>query len=316
LALPLPLPRTWSIDALASRVSRSIGSAGALVLALSSVGCAASVTAPAVAPTLSPLLAKAPLLEQYTAPEEAVATLLAENPSPWAGVAWTASDARCPADMALVGDRVCVDRWENALVERVPGGTERFWPPYMPPDGKEARLRAVSRPDVLPQGYISGVQAKGMCRASGKHLCAPDEWDVACRGSAKTTFPYGAERRAGVCNDDIRAVHPVAEVALLVGLPSTEWWSAGMNNPLINQLPSGLLETGARASCTNDYGVYDMVGNLHEWVDDSDGTFRGGYYMDTTLNGEGCSYQTTAHDFDYHDYSTGFRCCAEPDRVE
>jgi hypothetical protein len=54
-----------------------------------------------------------------------------------------------------------------------------------------------------------------------------------------------------------------------------------------------------------------MVGNLHEWVDDAAGTFRGGYYMDTSRNGDGCSYQTTAHDFAYHDYSTGFRCCID-----
>ena len=62
--------------------------------------------------------------------------------------------------------------------------------------------------------------------------------------------------------------------------------------------------------------MYDLVGNLHEWVDDPDGTFRGGYYMDTTKNGDGCSYHTTAHDFTYHDYSTGFRCCMDPERVE
>jgi hypothetical protein len=37
----------------------------------------------------------------------------------------------------------------------------------------------------------------------------------------------------------------------------------------------------------------------------------GGFFMDTHLNGEGCDYRTTAHDFSYHDYSTGFRCCAD-----
>jgi hypothetical protein len=89
-----------------------------------------------------------------------------------------------------------------------------------------------------------------------------------------------------------------------------------MNNPLINQLPSSLLRTAERAECTNEYGVFDMVGNLHEWVDDASGTFRGGFYMDTSHNGDGCSYATRAHDFRYHDYSTGFRCCMDPERVE
>jgi hypothetical protein len=27
--------------------------------------------------------------------------------------------------------------------------------------------------------------------------------------------------------------------------------------------------------------------------------------------GEGCGYQTTAHEARYHDYSTGFRCCTD-----
>ena len=54
-----------------------------------------------------------------------------------------------------------------------------------------------------------------------------------------------------------------------------------------------------------------MVGNLHEWVDDPDGTFQGGYYLDTHQHGDGCNYRTPAHDIYYHDYSTGFRCCAD-----
>jgi hypothetical protein len=59
-----------------------------------------------------------------------------------------------------------------------------------------------------------------------------------------------------------------------------------------------------------------MVGNLHEWIEDPEGTFRGGFYMDTLINGEGCDYATTAHSKKYHDYSTGFRCCMDADAVE
>jgi hypothetical protein len=46
---------------------------------------------------------------------------------------------------------------------------------------------------------------------------------------------------------------------------------------------------------------------------DPDGTFQGGYYLDTHLNGDGCSYRTTAHPMSHFDYSTGFRCCADVD---
>jgi formylglycine-generating enzyme required for sulfatase activity len=55
-----------------------------------------------------------------------------------------------------------------------------------------------------------------------------------------------------------------------------------------------------------------MMGNLHEWTADPAGTFRGGFYVDTTINGAGCLYRTTAHVASYWDYSTGFRCCADP----
>ena len=86
-----------------------------------------------------------------------------------------------------------------------------------------------------------------------------------------------------------------------------------MNDPQLNQLPGTLALTGAHGGCTNESGVYDMVGNLHEWTADPEGTFRGGYYMDTTINGDGCWYRTPGHNVAYHDYSTGFRCCASAD---
>ena len=85
--------------------------------------------------------------------------------------------------------------------------------------------------------------------------------------------------------------------------------SRTLNDPAANQMASTVEATGSSASCTNGFGVHDMVGNVHEWTDD--GSFRGGYYLDTKLNGEGCDYRTTAHARDYYDYSTGFRCCAD-----
>ena len=96
---------------------------------------------------------------------------------------------------------------------------------------------------------------------------------------------------------------------------ATSWSLVGMtemNDPRLNQLDATLAPTGTHDECTNPYGVFDMVGNLHEWTNDPNGTFQGGYYLDTHRNGDGCSYRTVAHEFSYHDYSTGFRCCADP----
>jgi sulfatase modifying factor 1 len=305
---------TLPLQPLAAPSAAAEASSGALLAlhrvtraALTARGASPATTRPAAFETTSPRA-------EYAASFTVRITDVQDDPEDPATALVTASQ-RCPMDMAFVENRVCVDRWEASLLERVLGG-ERAWSPYLPVDGHELSIRAVSRPGVIPQGYISGKQAQTACNASGKRLCTSSEWEHACRGPSTTQFPYGPARRAGACNDDMRALHPVAEAGLMLGIPRDALWRAGMNQSLINQLPATLLPAGERAECTNEYGVFDMVGNLHEWVDDPDGTFRGGYYMDTSHNGEGCAYATTAHDFSYHDYSTGFRCCADPERVE
>ena len=89
---------------------------------------------------------------------------------------------------------------------------------------------------------------------------------------------------------------------------------AKLNDPALGQVDGALSRTGEHEGCVNGFGAFDMVGNLHEWVATDPvaihGTFAGGYYLDTSINGDGCNYRTVAHAHDYHDYSTGFRCCS------
>jgi formylglycine-generating enzyme required for sulfatase activity len=151
------------------------------------------------------------------------------------------------------------------------------------------------------------VEAKSACEASGKRLCHAQEWKAACKGPEKTRYPYGNTRVPNACVDTNRT-SPMS--VLHMG----EHSERTMNDPLANQQPGTVEPTGATESCTNGYGVHDMVGNVHEWTDDA--SFRGGYYLDTELNGQGCEYRTTAHASWYYDYSTGFRCCADPSDVE
>lgn len=214
----------------------------------------------------------------------------------------------CPDGMARV-DAFCVDRYEAALIE-VAGLLESPWSPYAVPDPSRA-YRAVSRAGQVPQGYISGVMAAKACEGAGKRLCAPSEWERACMGAAKQSYPYGPAYSAGACSEHDKQTGWTSTVGRVWGAELT-WSMAQMNDPRINQQDDGLAKTGAFARCAGPDGIFDMVGNLHEWVADPAGTFRGGYYADTYRNGPGCRYKTTAHPVGYHDYSTGFRCCADP----
>ncbi len=216
----------------------------------------------------------------------------------------------CPPDMASVDDLYCIDRYEASLVELTEDGLELPWPHYLSVEGHV--VRAVSEKGVKPQGYISEKQAIDACGRSGKRLCKPSEWRKACKGPESLRYGYGNEDEAKRCNN-----YGLSPVTRFWGTSSGDlsvqanWDNRRMNAPELNQMPQTLSKTGDHEGCTNGYGVYDMVGNIHEWVDDPEGTFLGGYFQDTKLNGEGCGYRTDAHAAWYHDYSTGFRCCGD-----
>ncbi|HKA89775.1 MAG TPA: SUMF1/EgtB/PvdO family nonheme iron enzyme [Haliangiales bacterium] len=220
-------------------------------------------------------------------------------PTPNGGVVEEPGAGGCPNGMVRVAS-FCIDKFEAALVEVAGDGTTSPWSPYENPGGR--RVRAISARRAVPQGYISGAQAAAACAQAGKRLCTDVEWKRACQGPDGLTFPYGNVRAWGTCNDH-RDVHPAVELFGSV---------TNLGSPCINQLHDTVDRTGDRTGCVTVEGAYDMVGNLHEWTADPNGTFRGGFYVDTVVNGQGCNYATTAHDTSYWDYSTGFRCCSDP----
>jgi sulfatase modifying factor 1 len=215
------------------------------------------------------------------------------------------SNGPCPSLMALAGG-VCVDRYEAALQERLPDGTWVAASPYLTVGTRT--VRAVAAKGLVPQGYISGTEAAQACAAAGKRLCTSTEWLAACQGPSGSTWPYDATYVPGACNDAYPG-HPVVD---FFGTSEGVWDSQHMNDPGINQQPGTVAKGGAFSQCVTADGLYDLHGNLHEWVADASGIFRGGFYADGSKNGPGCLYKTTAHAPDYHDYSTGFRCCADP----
>ncbi len=251
---------------------------------------------------------------------------------------WGASPSRCPPDMVDIQGRFCIDRYEDSLVDRQSG---RTLSPYYHPTSSQARAsyrrwqrkrltegppsardmpvppppdweidghfmpEAVSRRDVLPNGYLDQKLARQACEAAGKRLCTPAEWVTACRGEQNRQFPYGDSYRQGACNV-YRASHPAL---ILHGNASIGHLDPRLNEVKFHGDPL-LRKTGQTPECRSKWGddaVYDMVGNLDEWVDDPDGAFLGGFYSRGTR--AGCESRISTHPPQYFDYSLGVRCC-------
>jgi formylglycine-generating enzyme len=238
----------------------------------------------------------------------------------------------CPPEMVSIRGQFCIDRFEASAVDARERALSPYYPPSrdellhiysvfrrvtpkrrapplpLPPDfalneGFEARARAL--PGVAPSGYLSGLVARRLCENAGKRLCAPSEWVTACKGQNATKYPYGDRYQDGACNV-FRDSHPAV---LLYGDASKNHLDPRLN--LTEDMAGPLLrKTGATERCRSEWGrdaVYDMVGNLDEWVDDARGAFQGGFYARSTR--EGCDARISVHPPDYSDYSLGVRCC-------
>jgi hypothetical protein len=92
---------------------------------------------------------------------------------------------------------------------------------------------AVSIPGVIPARFITWFQAVAACRNAEKELLPNHVWRAAALGTPDTG---GADDGSTTCNTD--------------------------------NLEPGVAATGSRSACISDVGVFDMVGNVSEWVAD------------------------------------------------
>jgi sulfatase-modifying factor enzyme 1 len=164
---------------------------------------------------------------------------------------------KCPPDSVPVG-RLCVDKYEASVWE-IPGdnpvllsqvrtgtatladltagsvqrgdGTDDY-PCKDTGNGCET-IYAVSIAGVRPSAYITWFQAQQACLNARKRLLTNAEW----QGAAAGTPDPGTDNGSTDCNitND--------------GFPANEPGT-----------------TGSRANCVSRWGVFDMVGNLSEWV--------------------------------------------------
>jgi formylglycine-generating enzyme len=145
-------------------------------------------------------------------------------------------------------------------------------------------------------------EAAASCKSEGKRLCRDSEWTLACEGQERLPYPYGYARNAEACNID--KPHPEVDERALAN-PATRLAEAAR---LDQRSPSG-----AHEACVSPYGVFDMAGNVDEWVvNESNYPYqsgsKGGYWGPVRTR---CRPMTTAHYELFSFYQLGFRCCAD-----
>ena len=155
---------------------------------------------------------------------------------------------------------------------------------------------ALSSKHRIPATRMSWYAARDACVAAGKRLCTEQEWVSACQGAAAvddnsngqyaddmiegTAYPYGDYHEPDRCWDDklgdkFRAVY-----------------------------------TGEMPGCVGTSGVYDLTGNVEEWVGDSPehAVLLGGGW-DTKEDHARCYHRNDSFGAAYSSPRSGFRCC-------
>ena len=186
----------------------------------------------------------------------------------------------CPAGMMRVKD-YCIDRFE-----------------------------APNRKGAKPLAMQSANDANAWCEAHHKRLCTEDEWLSACEGDQKRAYPYGAEHVDERCNDDKewREVHE----------DTLAKWPAAEAQAHAKELYQGA-RSGSKRKCVSESGVYDLTGNLEEWVvrtrehANAWPYILAGCYWSGCYGGgkPTCHSTNSAHGPEFRFYETGFRCCKD-----
>ena len=188
--------------------------------------------------------------------------------------------------VSCLEDEICYEWEKNGKAGGVAGCATDDASEYAP---QSTPLYACSEAGVLPSRFITWYQANKACENSGKSLCARSDWEAACMGPQNLVFPYGNNVISGLCYDE------------------TASDASGINAPT---------QTGVMSGCYSDYGIFDMSGNVEEWLYEYNEYLRayatGGFWQISSSSNLDCNVETgslgnmalkTASEL------TGFRCC-------
>jgi hypothetical protein len=138
-----------------------------------------------------------------------------------------------------------------------------------------------------PLTNVTWHEAVAACEGVGKRLCTADEWERACRNNSDIKpqdgrqYPYGDEFDAIRCNV--------------------------LDNPRSRNAPS---KAGAFRDCAGSLSIFDMSGNVSEWVAssyDTQAPAYGGFYQSGPDDSTCGSHLMLEKDTEY--LYVGFRCC-------
>jgi formylglycine-generating enzyme required for sulfatase activity len=155
------------------------------------------------------------------------------------------------------------------------------------------RFEFPNQPGTIPTAEMDLSTAQSSCASVGKRLCTLEEWKTAC-GQSK--FPYGEQYEHNRCH-------------------SNQQNSDGHTSLMHGRTKQ--VASGTHRECHGDAQIYDMVGNLEEWVSDDfkgmSGNLAGGAWY-TYWQYADCTVQYS-HEPDYRlamdrpTDSAGVRCC-------
>lgn len=146
---------------------------------------------------------------------------------------------------------------------------------------------------VKPVAEMNLKDAKSSCQSHGKRLCTMEEWKLAC---GTTRFTYGNIYEQDRC---------------LTNQPNSEGHTSLMHGR------TAQVESGSQSKCRSVKGIFDMNGNLEEWVLDDwrglEGNLAGGAWY-THWKYADCSVRYSREpDYRLDDErptdSAGVRCC-------
>jgi formylglycine-generating enzyme required for sulfatase activity len=190
----------------------------------------------------------------------------------------------------------------NAAGNQLEGGTN--WLEARNPSvwvfEKDGLWRSLPGKENYPIVGVSWYGAHAYCKWAGRHLPTEAQWEYAAKGVDGRRFPWG--------NDDLDC-------------DRAQYLGCGTTPMEVGSLPLG----------ASPFGVFDLAGNVGEWVNDR---YAADYYLESPslnpagpINGYyrvirggywGSAYiplQTTHRDWagtDEHDESIGFRCALTP----